>query len=126
MDRRGRRNRGRLLHQREVHGLVGRTARGTPLIRTPLSTTSVLDEAADAVRVTGAAWAGLLILTSLPYRFLQAIFVDRLFTLGGEATHYGNLLGSLARWTMAAFLISRCGRAVYARATRLGTDGGAA
>jgi len=96
------------------------------LIRAPLSTTSVLDESADAVRVTGAAWAALLILTSLPYRFAQAIFIDRLLELGGEATHYGNLLGSLARWTMGAFVISRCGRAIYARACRLATDSGEA
>src|SRR5438477_4022515 len=69
------------LSQREDHGLVRRAARGTPLIRAPLSTTAVLDEAADAVRLTAAPWGGLLIITALPYRFAQAIFADRLLAL---------------------------------------------
>src|SRR5262249_5342239 len=124
LDRRRGRSRHRPFRQREIHGVDRRADRGTPLIRAPLSTTAVLDESADPVRPTGAAWAGLLILTSLPYRFAQVIFVDRLITLGGEATHYGNLLGSLAKWTMGAFVISRCGRAIYARAIRLATDSG--
>ena len=57
------------------------------MIRAPLSTTSVLDESADAVRVTGAAWAALLILTSLPYRFAQAIFIDRLLEQPPDVWH---------------------------------------
>src|SRR5439155_13232223 len=126
LDRRRSRSHRHAFPRREIHGVDRRAARRPPLIRAPLSTTSVLDESADAVRVTGAAWAALLILTSLPYRFAQAIFIDRLLELGGEATHYGNLLGSLARWTMGAFVISRCGRAIYARAFRLATDSGEA
>jgi hypothetical protein len=89
------------------------------LIRAPLSTTAVLDEAADAVRLTAAPWGGLLIITALPYRFAQAIFADRLLELGGDAVHYGNYLGSLASLTMIAFVISRFGRLVFARAVRL-------
>jgi hypothetical protein len=89
------------------------------LIRAPLSTTAVLDEAADAVRLTAAPWGGLLIITALPYRFAQAIFADRLLELGGDAVHYGNYLGSLASLTMVAFVISRFGRLVFARAVRL-------
>ena len=46
------------------------------MIRAPLSTTSVLDEAADVARLTASPWAALLILTEIPYRFLQAVFVD--------------------------------------------------
>ena len=89
------------------------------MIRAPLSTTAVLDEAADAVRLTAAPWGGLLILTALPYRFAQAIFADRLLELRGDAVHYGNYLGSLASLTMIAFVISRFGRLVFARAVRL-------
>jgi hypothetical protein len=94
------------------------------LIRAPLSTTAVLDEAADAVRLTAAPWGGLLIITALPYRFAQAIFADRLLELGGDAVHYGNYLGSLASLTMVAFVISRYGRLVFARAIRRQLDAG--
>ena len=95
------------------------------MIRAPLSTTAVLDEAADAVRLTAAPWGGLLIITALPYRFAQAIFADRLLELRGDAVHYGNYLGSLASLTMVAFVISRFGRLVFARAIRLALDSGA-
>jgi lysylphosphatidylglycerol synthetase-like protein (DUF2156 family) len=94
------------------------------LIRAPLSTTAVLDEAADAVRLTAAPWGGLLIITALPYRFAQAIFADRLLELGGDAVHYGNYLGSLASLTMMAFVVSRFGRLVFARAVRLAGENG--
>jgi lysylphosphatidylglycerol synthetase-like protein (DUF2156 family) len=94
------------------------------LIRAPLSTTAVLDEAADAVRLTAAPWGGLLIITALPYRFAQAIFADRLLELGGDAVHYGNYLGSLASLTMIAFVVSRFGRLVFARAVRLAGENG--
>jgi len=94
------------------------------LIRAPLSTTAVLDEAADLVRATAARWAGVLILTALPYAFLQAIFLDRLFELGSKATEYGNLLRSDAYLTLIAFLLALWGRAVYARACRLAATRG--
>ena len=94
------------------------------MIRAPLSTTAVLDEAADAVRITAAPWGGLLIITTLPYRFAQAVFADRLLDLGGDAVHYGNYLGSLASMTMVAFVISRYGRLVFARAIRRQLDAG--
>jgi hypothetical protein len=94
------------------------------LIRAPLSTTAVLDEAADAVRLTAAPWGGLLIITSLPYRFAQAIFADRLLELRGDAVHYGNYLGSLASLTMIAFVISRFGRLVFARAVNHAFEAG--
>ena len=93
------------------------------MIRAPLSTTSVLDEAADSVRLA-APWTGVLILTSLPYRFAQAIFVDRLLDLGGEATRYGNYLMLIATMTMVGFVISRWGRLVFARAIRIAGESG--
>jgi hypothetical protein len=94
------------------------------LIHAPLSTTSVLDEAADTVSVTAAPWAGVLMLTALPYRFLQALFIDQLVEVGSSASHYGNLLGGTANMTVATMLLALWGRAVYARACRLATARG--
>lgn len=96
------------------------------MIRAPLSTTSVLDEAADTVRVVATPWAAILILTSLPYRFAQVIFADRLLRLGGDASHYANYLGYLATMSMLAFIVSRWGRLVFARAVRLAIENGEA
>ncbi len=89
------------------------------MIRAPLSTTSVLDEAGDVVAVTAAPWAGVLLATSLPYRFLQALFLDQLFEVGSAASRYGNLLGATANLTVATMVIAFWGRTVYARACRL-------
>jgi hypothetical protein len=94
------------------------------LIRAPLSTTSVLDEAVDVVGLTASPWAALLILTELPYRFLQVVFIDELIDLGGEATHYGKALQSIADLVIIAFVLAVCGRAVYARACRLASHSG--
>jgi len=89
------------------------------LIRAPLSTTSVLDESSDVVALAAAPWASALILTSIPYRFLQVLFLQRLIEAGKNATHYGNVLGTTANLTILAFLVSLIGRAIYARACRL-------
>lgn len=89
------------------------------MIHAPLSTTSVLDEASDVVGVTAAPWAGLLLATSLPYRFLQALFLDQLIEVGSSAARYGNLLGATANVTVAAMVLAFWGRTVYARACRL-------
>jgi hypothetical protein len=96
------------------------------LIHTPLSTTSVLDEAADAVGLTAAPWAGVLMATAIPYRFLQALFIDQLFEVGSSASQYGNLLGTTANITVATILLALWGRAVYARACRLALARGSA
>jgi hypothetical protein len=95
------------------------------LIRAPLSATSVLDEMSDAVSLAAAPWAGLLLLTSLPYYLLQVLFVDRLIDVGSEAAHYGRALGALANWTVLAFVVSLWGRAVWARACRIAVESGA-
>lgn len=89
------------------------------MIHTPLSTTSVLDEAADAVSLTAAPWAGILMALLLPYRFLQALYLDQLFEVGSKAAQYGNLLGATANLTVATIVLALFGRAVYARACRL-------
>src|SRR5438094_331428 len=89
---------------------VGRRAdRGTVLIRAPLSTTSVLDEMSDAVALAAVPWAGVLVLTSLPYYFLQVLFLERLAEVGNAASHYGRALGALANWTLLAFVVSLWG-----------------
>jgi hypothetical protein len=94
------------------------------LIRAPLSTTAVLDEMSDAVAIAAAPWAAVLVLTSIPYRFLQVLFVEQLIELGGNATHYGNVLGSTANAASIAFVVSLIGRAVYARALNLAAASG--
>lgn len=69
--------------------------------------------------MTAAPWAGVLVVTALPYRFLQALFFDQLIEVGRQASQYGRLLGGTANLTVAAILIALWGRAVYARACRL-------
>ena len=49
-----------------------------------VSVTAVLDEAAELVPREVAGWAALLALTSLPLRFLEAHFLNRLFQLGPD------------------------------------------
>jgi hypothetical protein len=95
------------------------------LIRAPLSTTSVLDEMSDAVALAAVPWAGVLVLTSLPYYLLQVLFLERLAEVGNQAAHYGRALGELANWTLLAFVVSLWGRAVWARAVRIATESGA-
>ncbi|MEA2569635.1 MAG: hypothetical protein QOI24_1636 [Acidobacteriota bacterium] len=94
------------------------------MIRAPLSTTSVLDETSDAVALAAAPWAAVLVLTSLPWRFLQVLFVDQLIELGGNAAHYGRALGSTANAATIAFIVSLIGRAIYARAINLAAASG--
>ena len=88
------------------------------MIRAPLSLTSVLDEAAEVVRLT-APWTAVLILAELPYRFLQAVFLDQLIEVHESASHYGHLLGATANMIVATVLVALWGRTVYARACRL-------
>jgi hypothetical protein len=96
------------------------------LIRAPLSVTSVLDESTEVVTQTAAPWAGLLIATAIPYRFLQALFLDQLMEVGASAAQYGNLLGGTANLTVLAIVLALWGRAVYARACRIALGRGAA
>ena len=93
------------------------------MIRTSLSTTSVLDESADAFRVA-APWAAVLIATAMPYLFALAIFVDDLLELGANANRYGTALRARALWIVLAFILACWGRAVFARAVRLADASG--
>ncbi len=76
--------------------------------------------------MTASPWAALLMATALPYRFLQALFLDQLIEVGSQAAHYGNLLGTTANLTVATIVLALWGRAVYARACRLAVSRGAA
>lgn len=69
--------------------------------------------------MVAAPWAGVLIATAIPYRFLQALFLDQLLEVGGKATEYGDLLGGTAMMVVAAIVIALWGRTVFARACRL-------
>lgn len=85
-----------------------------------LSIAEVLDDSADAVARIASPWLGLLWLTALPLRLLQAHFVARLIDLGAEAGHYGAHLREIALAAACAFLLSTWGRAVFVRACGLG------
>ena len=76
--------------------------------------------------MTAAPWAGVLMATAIPYRFLQALFLDQLFEVGSGASHYGNLLGTTANITVVTIVLALWGRAVYARACRLALARGSA
>lgn len=95
------------------------------MIRSPLSVTSVLDESAEVVSITAAPWAAVLIATAIPYRFLQALFLDQLIEVGGKASQYGNLLGGTANMIVGSVILALWGRVVYARACRLAIGRGA-
>jgi len=94
------------------------------LTRAPLSTTSVLDEAANVVARAASPWAAVVVATSLPYRFMQILYIERLTELGAEASHYGRALGEIANLAILAFILSRWGRTVWARACRLSEANG--
>lgn len=79
----------------------------------------VLDDAGELVPALLAPWVGLLWLTGVPLRLVQAHFAATLLELGGEAADYGRHLDGLARWTVLALLLSLWGRAVYCRACTL-------
>ena len=85
--------------------------------------TAALDEAAELVPREIAGWAGLLALTSLPLRFLEAHFFNRLFQLGENATDYVSYLRSLSWLVAFALLPAFWGRAVFARACALALSG---
>jgi len=75
--------------------------------------------------MTAAPWAAVLIVATLPYRFLQALFLDQLIEVGARASAYGNLLGATANMIVASIVLALWGRAVYARACRLALSTGA-
>jgi hypothetical protein len=94
------------------------------VIRTRLTTGAVLDAAVDLVsrRIPGPA--GLLILTSLPLRFLEAWLANRLLQLGDDASDHVSYLTSLSLLVTVALLPAFWGRAVFARSCALALSAG--
>jgi uncharacterized protein DUF4129 len=86
------------------------------LTRGELSATGILNAVAPHLRGSAYPAAGVLVLTSLPFRLLEIHFVDLLMRLKGQAPHYGNLLTAVSGLTVAAFVVSLYGRAVFIRA----------
>lgn len=84
---------------------------------------AVLDEAADLVVRGVPGWAGLLALTSLPLRFLEAHLVNRLIQLGEGASRYVDHIVSLSWLVTFALIPALWGRAVFARACSLALAG---
>jgi hypothetical protein len=88
-------------------------------MRPTLSTTEVLNDAADAVTRVAAPWMGLLWMLSLPLRLCQAHFVARVIDLGPESGQYGAHLFGIALAAAAALLPALWARAVFVRALGL-------
>ena len=86
--------------------------------RGDVTATGILNAVASHLRRVAAPAAGVLLLTSLPFRLLEVQFIDLLLRLGNQATHDGNLLMAVSAMTVGAFLLSLYGRAVFMRACR--------
>jgi hypothetical protein len=93
--------------------------------RGSISVTEILDDAEEVVARVMAPWGGLLWLTAVPLRLLQAHFLDRLSALKGEASHYGLHLGAIAWLTTAALALALLGRVVFVRACTMSLRSGA-
>lgn len=83
----------------------------------------VLDEAVDLVSRGVPGWAGLLALTSLPLRFLEAHFCNRLLELGAGARGVLGYVTALSWLLTFALLPALWGRAVFVRACALELSG---
>lgn len=84
---------------------------------------AVLDEAVELVSRVVPRWAALLALASLPLRFLEVHFLNRLIQLDTTAPQHVGYLVSLSWLVAAAFLPAIWGRAVYAHACALALAG---
>jgi hypothetical protein len=89
-----------------------------------LSPLGILDETPLAVRRIAAPWLGVLWMSSLALRLLQAHFFRELGHLSTQSRHYGDYLESLALANFLAFLPAVYGRAVFTRACFLGLGSG--
>jgi len=93
-------------------------------MRQGLSAADVLDDAGELAALAAAPWIGVLWLTALPLRLVQAELVSRLVALGKDASRYGDLVLALAVLATAALVLATAGRAVFARACLLATRTG--
>lgn len=89
-----------------------------------LAVPELLSDAEALTARVGAGWLGVLWLTALPLRLLQAHFLDRLIELSETAGGYGNYLGELSLAIGIAFLLALWGRALYVRACSLALGAG--
>jgi hypothetical protein len=83
------------------------------------SVADILDDTADVVARTAAPWIGVLWLTALPLRLVQAELVATVLGLGANVGGYGHLLRALAAVAALAFVLATLGRTVYVRACLL-------
>jgi len=86
-----------------------------------LSVTGVLDEAVDLVARGVPGQAGLMALTALPFRFLEAHLADRLMLLGTAARGSFGHLAAISWLISFALVPAFWGRAVFVRACTLPT-----
>jgi hypothetical protein len=84
------------------------------------STADVLDDAGDLTARLLAPWAGVVWLTALPLRLLQAQLLAIGIELGAEAGNHGDALRALGMAAVAAVLLAAWGRSVFVRACTLG------
>lgn len=97
--------------------------RGDRRVRGDISLAEALDDAAELVPGETLGWAGLLALTLLPLRFLEALLAERSLELGKTAFDYtGHLLG-LSALVSLALIPALWGRAVYCHACSLALSG---
>ncbi|HBL25308.1 MAG TPA: hypothetical protein DD490_00555 [Acidobacteria bacterium] len=94
--------------------------------RRELTTGAVLDTAVDLVSRRLPGMAGLLMLASLPLRFLEAWLANRLLQLGDKASEHVSYLTGLSVWVTLSLLLAFWGRAVWARSCTLALTGGEA
>jgi hypothetical protein len=90
-----------------------------------VSVAGVLDEAVDLVSRGVPGWAGLLALTSLPLRFLEAHLCNRLLQLGAGARGAMDHVTAISWLVTLALLPALWGRAVFVRACALELSGAA-
>lgn len=88
-----------------------------------VSVTEVLDAGAETVSGVAAPWLGVLWLTALPLRMLQAHLAALLIELGDTASGYADHLTGIASLGAWALLLSLWGRAVFIRACGLSQGG---
>ncbi|HEX7183690.1 MAG TPA: DUF4129 domain-containing protein [Thermoanaerobaculia bacterium] len=92
--------------------------------RGTVTVSGVLDEAVELVCRGVPGWAGLMALTALPLRFLEAHLANRLMQLGDDAPGYLNHLTAISWLATLALPLALWGRAVFVRACTLALAGG--
>jgi hypothetical protein len=83
------------------------------------STADVLDDAGELTARLFAPWAGVVWLTALPLRLLQAQLLALAIELGAGAGGHGDALRALGLAAAAAVALAAWGRSVYVRACAL-------